>query len=106
LWPLWCLPRETFLGGVLRQAHGAKAACARAAAEVEKTEVTQLPDEIELGPGRLVVQPDATVVGPATCTLIEAKRIRRSSFQVDQLAREIVVLLASAGERSPLMLLL
>jgi hypothetical protein len=46
-----------------------------------------------LGPDHLVVQPDATVISSATSMLIETKRIRRSSFQVDQLAREIVALL-------------
>lgn len=106
LWPLSCLPREAFLGEVLRQAHGAAQARSRVAGQLEEAEVTLLPDNIELGPDRLVVQPDATVVSPTTYTLIEAKRIRRSSFQVNQLPRELVALLATAGDRSPLLLLL
>lgn len=106
LWPLSCLPREAFLGEVLRRAHGAEEARWQAAAQLEEAEVTLLPNQIELGPDRLVVQPDATVVSPTTWTLIEAKRIRRSSFQVNQLARELVALLATAGDRSPLLLLL
>lgn len=106
LWPLSCLPREAFLAEVLRGAHGAEGARLQAAEQLEEAEVTLLPDQMELGPGRLVVQPDATIVSPATFTLIEAKRIRRSSFQVDQLAREVVALLATAGDRSPLFLLL
>lgn len=106
LWPLSCLPREAFLAEILRQAHGAEGACSHAANDLEEAEVTLLPDQTELGPGRLVVQPDATVVSSATYTLIEAKRIRRSSFQFDQLAREVVALLAAAGNRSPLLLLL
>ena len=106
LWPLSCLPREAFLAEVLRRAHGAEGARLQAADELEEAEVTLLPDQIELGPGRFVVQPDATVVSRATYTLIEAKRIGRSSFQVNQLAREVVALLATAGDRSPLMLLL
>ena len=68
--------------------------------------MTLLPDNIELAPDRLVVQPDATVVSPTTYTLIEAKRIRRSSFQVGQLARELVALFATGGDRPPLLLLL
>lgn len=107
LWALSCLPWEAFLAEVLRRAHGAEETRLRAAEELEEAEVTLLPDQMELGPGgRLVVQPDATIASPATCTLIEAKRIRRSSFQVDQLAREVVALLATAGDRSPLLLLL
>lgn len=105
LWPLSCLPRAAFLAEVLRQAHGAEGARLQAAEELEEAEVTLLPDQIELGPDCLVVQPDATVISPATYTLIEAKRIRRSSFQVNQLAREVVALLATAGDRSPLLLL-
>lgn len=105
LWPLSCLPREAFLAAVLRQAHGAEGARVKAAEELEVAEVTLLPDQMELGPGRLIVQPDATIVSPATYTLIEAKRIRRSSFQVGQLAREFVALMATAGDRSPLLLL-
>jgi len=106
LWPLSCLPREAFFAEVLRRAHGAEEARFQAAEELEEAEVTLLPDQIELGPGRVAVQPDATVISPATYTLIEAKRIRRSSFQVNQLAREVVALLAKAGDRSPLLVLL
>ena len=106
LWPLSCLPREAFLGEVLRRAHGAEEARSRAAGRLEEAAVTLLPDNIELAPDRLVVQPDATVVSPTTYTLIEAKRIRRSSFQVRQLARELVALFATGGDRPPLLLLL
>ncbi len=106
LWPLSCLPRAAFLAEVIRQAHGADRSRLSAADELDEAEVMLLPDQISLGPGRLVVQPDAAVVSPSTYTLIEAKRIRRSSFQVNQLAREIVALLSIADDRSPLLLLL
>jgi hypothetical protein len=38
--------------------------------------------------------------------LVEAKRIRRSSFQPEQLAREYLALTRDAGSRIPLLLLL
>ena len=70
LWSLSCLPRAAFLAEVLRHAHGADAVRMQAAAEVEEAEVTLLPEQIELGPDRLVVQPDATVIsGRRTCSL-------------------------------------
>ena len=89
LWPLSCLPRGPFLGEVLRHAHGAEESRLRAAAEVEEAVVTLLPDQIELGPEVIVVQPDAIIVSPGAYVLVEAKRIRRSWFQVHQLPREL-----------------
>jgi len=65
LWPLSCLPRDAFLAEVLRHAHGAEANRLSAAAEAEEADVMLLPDEIELGPERVVVQPDATSSAPA-----------------------------------------
>lgn len=104
LWPLSCLPRNAFLAEVLRHAHGA-AVRLHVADEAEEAEVTLLPDQIELGPERIVVQPDATLVTPGTYVLVEAKRIRRSSFQVNQLPREMVALMSRTGDRLPLLLL-
>ncbi len=59
LWPLSCLPRDAFLAEVLRHAHGAEANRLRAAAEAAEADVMLLPDEIKLGPERVVVQPCA-----------------------------------------------
>ena len=64
-----------------------------------------LPDEIKLGPEWVVVQPDASIISPSTYVLVEAKRIRPSSFQAHQLPRELVALVSQAGARSPLLLL-
>jgi len=105
LWPLSCLPRDAFLAEVLRHAHGAEANRLRAAAEAEEADVMLLPDEIKLGPERVVVQPDASIISPSTFVLVEAKRIRPSSFQAHQLPRELVALVSQAGARSPLLLL-
>lgn len=106
------LPRSAFLGAVLRAAHGAVGARAQVAAEIEHAELTLLPDELRLAPSgtsqqsRLVVQPDGLLVSPSCLVLLEAKRIRSSSFQVEQLAREYVALMREAAGRTPLFLLI
>lgn len=106
LMPLAYLPSEAFLAEVLRGAHGADHARSLAASEMERADITLLPEESKLGATQIVVQPDATFVTPNTMTLVEAKRMRPSSFQLEQLAREYLVLLREADGRTPLMLLL
>lgn len=103
--PLSYLPRSAFLGEILRSAHGSEPARARAVAEIEQADLTLLPDETQLPPHGLAVQPDATIVSPSCHVLVEAKRIRRSSFQPEQLAREYLAVLHDAGEKTPLLLL-
>lgn len=44
------LPRSAYLGAVLRHAHGAPAAVARAAGEAEEAEIVFLPEEFALTP--------------------------------------------------------
>lgn len=105
LLPLSYLPRDAFLAEILRQAHGAKARRLAAAVEMEQAVITLLPEQIELGPDKIVVQPDATMICPGTYVLVEAKRIRRSSFQAHQLPRELIALVREAREHSPLLLL-
>lgn len=75
-----------------------------AADEVEDATVTVLPDELVLASG-IRVQPDATVVAPGSYILVEAKRMRSSSFQSEQLAREYLSVLLGANGRLPLLLL-
>jgi hypothetical protein len=104
--PLSFLPRDAFLGEILRRAHGPEEVCARVAAEVEDADITLLPDELVLGPHGIKVQPDAQLVSSHCYVMVEAKRIRPSSFQTEQLAREYVALLTAAGERLPLLLLI
>lgn len=87
------LPRDIFLGEVLRSSQGAKAACAAAAADVESVRVEVLPGGPDLAPGGPNIQPDAYLHGPGSTVLVEAKRMRSSSFQVDQLAREYLTLM-------------
>lgn len=98
------LPRAHFLGEVLRSAQGAVAACAGVASQIEDAELVLLPDEARL-PGRLVVQPDATLSSANHFVLVEAKGMGRSSFQSEQLAREYVTAVVEARGRVPLLLL-
>lgn len=106
------LPRQAFLGAVVAGAHGSEAARRALREEIEEAVITFLPPEIVLnprGPSRgeqLIVQPDGVIISPSCSVLVEAKRIRRSSFQPEQLAREYVALTRDAGSRIPLLLLL
>lgn len=105
LLPLTYLPRGPFLAPVLRGAHGASAAVELAAAEAEDAELVLLPEQSVL-PGEVVVQPDAELTSASVYTLVEAKRIRRSAFQPEQLARELVAAVMNAGDRTALVLLI
>jgi hypothetical protein len=106
------LPRTHFLGAVLAAAQGADSARQHVIAEIEEAQLTLLPDDIVLAPSRtkkseqLIVQPDGIMISPGCYTLIEAKRIRSSSFQAQQLAREYVSVLHQARGRTPLLLLI
>ena len=103
--PLDYLPRTRFLGQVIGSAHGADEARRRVAEEIERVVISLLPGDVFLGRTGVHVQPDATIITPTTYALVEAKRIRPSSFQADQLAREFVAVLQEARGRTPLLLL-
>ncbi|MFD5825943.1 hypothetical protein [Lentzea sp. NPDC060358] len=106
------LPRRAFLGAVLDHAHGADEARRLLSRQVEEATLTFLPEEIVLRPDqrsrgeRLIVQPDASLSAASAYALVEAKRIRRSSFQPQQLAREYLGLTRDAGTRVPLLLVI
>jgi len=102
------LPRTAFLGAVIAGATGAAEARQRVVEEIEMAELTLLPDDLSIPrheAGAVVVQPDGVLVSPSCYVLIEAKRIRRSSFQAEQLAREYAAVLQEARGRTPLLLL-
>jgi hypothetical protein len=99
------LPREAFLGAVLRAAAGANAVRAHAAAEVERAVVDVLPGDL-VKPGlSLRVQPDAVISSPSPYGFVEAKRIRTSLFSLEQVARELLVSAYQGAGRQPLLLL-
>lgn len=106
------LPRKAFLGNILAAARGAEAARARLISEIEEATFTLLPGNQPLIPSgdrhqtQLHVQPDGIIESPGTYTILEAKRIRSSSFQPEQLAREYVLALRDAGSRTPILLLI
>ena len=62
-----------------------------------------LPDELRLGSGSVGVQPDGLIESRGSFTLVEAKRIRGSRFQDQQLAREYLTVLQERGARSGLL---
>lgn len=105
------LPREAFLGGVIRGAHGAtERVKAAVAAAVEDARVTVLPGDIQPRwmdgiPTPWRVQPDVLIETADVCCLVEAKRIRPSSFQRGQLLRTLLALRTRADGRTPLLLL-
>ena len=105
------LPRLPFLGTIIRGADGGNDDIKTVVADdVEQMTLTVLPGDIQ--PRHLDdsdtsfrVQPDVLIESQTTCCLIEAKRIRRSQFQEDQLLRTLFALKTYAGQRSPLLLL-
>lgn len=105
-YPLGFLPRTAFLGEVIAGAKGADAARWRVVAEIEDAAVSLLPGDVPLVNSTIRVQPDVVLTSPSTYTLIEAKRIRSSSFQTDQLAREFIAAVQQAGQRVPLLLVI
>jgi len=99
------LPRDRFLAPVIQAAHGAEELRGRLANEAASASFQLLPGDIRLETAEINVQPDATITTDTFAVLVEAKRIRPSAFQVEQLAREYLALLQEAGDRSPLLLL-
>ena len=108
------LPRTSFFGEVINAARGSHRACALLNAEAESAEFSSLPGtnsniwlEAEKVP-RVNVQPDLIITTKSVYCLVEAKRLRQSSFQRLQLAREFLLAHKAKDRRaqqSPLLLL-
>lgn len=86
------LPRTGFLGAVMNAAHGADKARERLIEDIENTTVEVLVGDItptlESGlPASWAIQPDAVIAGDSVTCLVEAKRLRPSRFQPEQVAR-------------------
>ncbi len=105
------LPRTTFLGKIVAASEGANNTREILINEIEEAEFSLLPGNHYLIPSgerhqtKLPVQPDGLIETQNVYVVLEAKRIRQSSFQPEQLAREYVLSLREAGNRSPLLLL-
>jgi len=106
------LPRSAFLGAVIKAAQGASAARYQLVEDAEHAEFTLLPGDkyLETSTGssqrRITVQPDGLIDSPRCFTVVEAKRIRRGSFQPEQLAREFVLTIRGTEGKTPLLLLI
>jgi len=104
------LPRQAFFGAVIQAVHGASATARQLLRdEAEAAEFLVLPGEMYLQAAdipKVQIQPDAIITSPHVHCLVEAKRIRQSSFQPRQLAREFVMAQRLADGRHPLFLLL
>ncbi len=91
------LPRAWFLGAVIAAAQGAPAARARFVDQVDEAAFTLLPGDMHLQASAgadtppVCVQPDGLIVSPDCYCVLEAKRLRRGSFQTEQLAREFLL---------------
>lgn len=86
------LPRTRFLGQILTAARGADTARTRLIADIETATVDILPGDLRPVLSSDVsaswtVQPDAIISTETDICLVEAKRLRSSTFQPQQLAR-------------------
>lgn len=105
------LPRESFLGRVIAAARGAAKAREQLMSEIEEARFILLPGSQYLIPSgdrhqtKLPVQPDGLIESTSTYVVLEAKRIRSSSFQSEQLAREYVLALRDSLQRTPILFL-
>ncbi len=103
------LPRQAFLGAVVAASSGAAKAREVLRQEIEQAKFTFLPGNFYLIPSSrqhqtgMAVQPDGLIESPSCFGLLEAKRIRPSSFLPKQLAREFVLVMREARSRQPLL---
>ncbi len=104
------LPREAFLGEIIRQSHGASTTTRDAvASESANATVTVLPGDIppadsDVDPETWRVQPDVLIDSPSAVAFVEAKRIKTSQFQEHQLLKTLAALNEFTGERDSLLL--
>ncbi|MDQ0733797.1 hypothetical protein [Arthrobacter agilis] len=105
------LPRSHFFAAVVNSCSGAAHARDQLVEQAEMAEMSLLPGDMSVNPlgvaaKKFIVQPDAVIATPNVFAFVEAKRIRTSAFQPEQLAREYVAVMTNMGERLPLLFLL
>ncbi len=93
------LPRRAFFGRVIEGAVGATEARQSFLATIEEAAFTLLPGNHELSK-TVSVQPDGIIESPSSFALVEAKRIKSSAFQSEQLAREYLLLLRDSARKT------
>lgn len=105
------LPRSWFLGEIFKNLNGtAQEAKEKLVAEVEDLNITFLSDHIYLNRNAshergIAVDADVILASDKVYAFIEAKRIRESRFQFEQLAREYLVLTRDTLDRIPVLIL-
>jgi hypothetical protein len=100
------LPRTIFFQRVLESLTGASEAVHGLVQEVEQATFSVLPGDIFLAKSpELRVQPDVVIKSRTIYCMVEAKRVKRSTFQPEQLAREYLAVSQEAGHRRPLLVL-
>ena len=99
------LPRRAFLGEVLSNAFGADLAREHIGLDVEELILDVLPGDLELPSLKIRAQPDALLSSDKSLVFVEAKRIRASAFQEEQLARELLLTAHHAAGRHCMLLL-
>lgn len=110
---LYFLPRTHFLGEIVHNLHtNNKMVKEKLYQEIEESEFNLFPGNYyllnepithQMG---IAVQPDALLITKSVYALIEVKRIKRSSFQKEQLSKEFYLCTREAKEKTPILVLL
>jgi hypothetical protein len=110
---LYFLPRTHFLGEIIKNLHMNNTKPLNILYdEIEKSEFDLFPTNYYLKnmstkhQNGISVQPDALLVSQSIYSLVELKRIKRSSFQKEQLAREFYLCTRESKNRIPLLILI
>jgi hypothetical protein len=98
------LPRQAFLGRVLAGASGAPVT--QALADIEQLRVDLLPGDLAHPDVAIRAQPDVLLDSQESFVFVEAKRPHRSSFQPEQLAKELILTMEHGRGRHPVLLLI
>lgn len=104
------LPRAHFLGRILLAARGAEVARGHLIRDIDAANIDLLPGDLRPTlpsgqPAEWTVQPDATISTTNSLCLVEAKRLKPSSFQPQQLARLAAAIADLNGSQSAFCLL-
>ena len=78
----------------------------RVQADIERVTVDLLPGDLTHPDLELRAQPDVHMDSSETFVFVEAKRLRRWSFQADQLAKELILAAEHGGDRHAVLLLI
>ena len=97
------LPRQAFLSRVLEGVAGASLTAVQA--EIEQVVVDILPGDLTHSDLDIRAQPDARIDSLGAFVFVEAKRLRRSSFQPEQLTKELLLAAEHGQGRRPALLL-